>query len=64
MISPDEAFANALLKHDLTAGTAEAHDFGRDASAGEAVFVPVSLGAAEDDGYVLAYVHGNWIADH
>ena len=53
----DEAFANALLKHDLTRGTLQAHDFGRDATAGEAVFVPVSAGAAEDDGYVLAYVH-------
>jgi carotenoid cleavage dioxygenase-like enzyme len=53
----DEAFANALLKHDLTGGTAEAHDFGRDATAGEAVFVPASADAAEDDGYVLAYAH-------
>jgi carotenoid cleavage dioxygenase-like enzyme len=53
----DEAFANALLKHDLTGGTVLAHDFGRDATAGEAVFVPASADAAEDDGYVLAYVH-------
>jgi carotenoid cleavage dioxygenase len=53
----DQAFANALLKHDLADGTAEAHEFGRDATAGEAVFVPASTDAAEDDGYVMAFVH-------
>ena len=53
----DRAFANALLKHDLTAGTAEAHEFGRDATAGEAVFAPASATAGEDDGYVLAFIH-------
>jgi carotenoid cleavage dioxygenase len=53
----DQAFANALLKHDLADGTAEAHEFGRDATAGEAVFVPASADAAEDDGYVMAFVH-------
>jgi hypothetical protein len=36
----DEAFTNALLKHDLTHGTAETHDFGQHATAGEAVFAP------------------------
>lgn len=34
----DGAFSNALLKHDLTAGTVQAHEFGQDATAGEAVF--------------------------
>jgi len=53
----DAAFANALLKHDLAAGTAEAHEFGKDATAGEAVFAPASPGAGEDDGYVLAFIH-------
>ena len=53
----DQAFTNALLKHDLAQGTAEAHDFGRDATAGEAVFTPATPDAAEDDGYVLAFVH-------
>ena len=36
----DEAFANALLKHDFAAGTVEAHEFGREATVGEAVFAP------------------------
>ena len=49
--------ANALLKHDLAHGTLEAHEFGADATAGEAVFVPASLSSPEDDGYVMAFVH-------
>ena len=53
----DEAFSNALLRHDLTAGTVQAHEFGRDATAGEAVFAPAAPGAAEDDGYVMAFIH-------
>ena len=53
----DEAFSNALLKHDLAAGTAQAHEFGQDATAGEAVFAPAAPGAAEDDGYVMAFIH-------
>ncbi|MGH3299101.1 MAG: carotenoid oxygenase family protein [Trebonia sp.] len=54
---PDRAFGNALLKHDLVAGTVQARQFGRDATAGEAVFIPASPEAAEDDGYVMAFVH-------
>jgi len=53
----DETFANAVLKHDLAAGTVQAHEFGRDATAGEAVFAPAAPDAAEDDGYVMAFVH-------
>ena len=53
----DEAFANALLKHDLTAGTVQTHQFGTNATAGEAVFAPAAPDAAEDDGYVMAFVH-------
>jgi carotenoid cleavage dioxygenase len=53
----DRAFGNALLKHDLERGTTQAREFGRDATAGEAVFVPATPDAAEDDGYVLAFVH-------
>jgi carotenoid cleavage dioxygenase-like enzyme len=53
----DDAFANALLRHDLLHGTVEAREFGRDATVGEAVFAPSSADAAEDDGYVMAFVH-------
>ena len=53
----DDAFANALIKHDLANGSAQVHEFGRDATAGEAVFAPASPDAGEDDGYVMAYLH-------
>ncbi|MEV4738941.1 carotenoid oxygenase family protein [Streptomyces sp. NPDC049555] len=54
---PDTGFSSALLKHDLVRGTAEAHEFGRLGAVGEGVFVPAELPVAEDDGYVMAYVH-------
>jgi carotenoid cleavage dioxygenase-like enzyme len=53
----DDAFANALLRHDLARGTVQAREFGRDATVGEAVFAPSAASAAEDDGYVMAFVH-------
>jgi carotenoid cleavage dioxygenase-like enzyme len=53
----DDAFSNAILRHDLAQGTVEAHEFGRDATVGEAVFAPASADAAEDDGYVMTFVH-------
>jgi carotenoid cleavage dioxygenase-like enzyme len=53
----DDAFANALLRHDLERGTVQTHEFGRNAAVGEAVFAPSSAQSAEDDGYVMAFVH-------
>jgi carotenoid cleavage dioxygenase-like enzyme len=53
----DDAFANAILRHDLTAGTVQAREFGRDHTVGEAVFAPAAPAAAEDDGYVMTFVH-------
>ncbi|MEV4897036.1 carotenoid oxygenase family protein [Nonomuraea sp. NPDC055795] len=54
---PDEAFTNALVKHDLRHGTTEVHGFGRDAAVGEATFAAnPSGGGDEDDGYLMAYV--------
>jgi carotenoid cleavage dioxygenase len=53
----DDAFTDAILRHDLARGTVEAHEFGRDATAGEAVFAPAAPDSAEDDGYVMAFVH-------
>jgi carotenoid cleavage dioxygenase-like enzyme len=53
----DDAFTNAILKHDLAGGAVQAHEFGRDETAGEAVFAPASPDSAEDDGYVMAFVH-------
>ena len=47
----------SLCKHDLDAGTETIHDLGPERSAMEGVFVPRSPDAAEDDGWLLAYVH-------
>jgi carotenoid cleavage dioxygenase len=47
---------NALLKHDFELDRVDAHDFGAQATAGEGVFAPAAPDAAEDDGYVLAFV--------
>lgn len=51
----DDAFTNALVKHDLHRGTSEVHGFGRHEAVGEAVFA--ATGQGEDDGYLLTYVH-------
>jgi len=51
------AMETNLVKYDLVSGTTEEHDFGPGRVPGEGVFVPASDGAAEDDGYVLAYVY-------
>jgi carotenoid cleavage dioxygenase len=47
---------NVLLKHDVESDAVEEHHF-KHGAAGEAVFVPTSLGAGEDEGYVMAYAH-------
>jgi carotenoid cleavage oxygenase len=46
-----------LLKHDLVAGTTVERDFGAGQSAGEAVFVPESPDAGEDEGWLLSLVY-------
>ncbi len=46
-----------LVCHDFERGTAVERSFGRDASVGEAVFVPRADDAAEDDGWLLTLVH-------
>jgi len=45
------------LKHDLDAGTTLVHDLGAGRCSLEPVFVPRAPDAAEDDGWVLAYVY-------
>ncbi|MFJ5610382.1 carotenoid oxygenase family protein [Streptomyces sp. NPDC093221] len=57
-VPPDTHFGNALIKHDLLRGTTQTHRFPKDAAVSEPVFVPAHEHAkAEDDGYVLSYVH-------
>lgn len=47
----------SLLKHDLEDGSTAVHDVGPGRAAMEGVFVPRDPDAAEDDGWVLVYVH-------
>ncbi len=54
---PDDALSNGLIKHDLRRGRTQFHRFERDATVGEAVFVPRAGATTEDDGYVISYVH-------
>ena len=57
---PGRAFSDALIKHDLLRHRTEVHRLPRGAAASEAVHVPRvpdGPGAAEDDGYTVAYVH-------
>jgi carotenoid cleavage dioxygenase len=51
------AAAGPLFKHDLARRTTEVHDEGAARAFLEPVFVPRTPDAAEDDGWVLAYVY-------
>ena len=53
---PGTEFGGAI-KHDLAAGTSQLHDFGPGRFSLEPVFVPRADDAAEDDGWVMAYVY-------
>lgn len=48
---------SALLRHDIVDRTVAVHDFGPNRETGEAVFVPRGPCSAEDDGWLLTYVH-------
>ncbi len=47
---------SAILKHDLRAGTVEAHDLGPGRVPGEPTFVPAE-GGAEDEGWLLTFAY-------
>jgi carotenoid cleavage dioxygenase-like enzyme len=47
----------SLLKYDLDTMACEVHDFGGDTAVSEGVFVPAGPDAAEDEGYVMAFVY-------
>ena len=49
--------ATRLLKHDLTAGTTEVHDFGPGRVPGEASFAPAPDGTGEDEGWLITFVY-------
>ncbi|MFM7735755.1 MAG: carotenoid oxygenase family protein [Alphaproteobacteria bacterium] len=45
------------LKHDLVGGTRQAFDHGPGRAAGEPVFLPREGGRAEDEGWIMTFVH-------
>ncbi len=49
--------ASCIVKYDLHTGARSVHDFGPTSQSGEPVFVPAGDDAAEDDGYLVTYVH-------
>lgn len=49
--------ANALVRYDAHTGAVESFPYGPGRTGGEAVFVPRSADAAEDDGWYLTLVH-------
>ncbi len=53
----DLAVFDGVVKYDLRTGAAEVHRYGTDTVCGETVFTPNPAGAAEDDGWLLSYVH-------
>ena len=48
---------NELFKYDFERGRSERHGFGKGRFGGEAVFVPRPEARAEDDGWLVTYVH-------
>jgi carotenoid cleavage dioxygenase-like enzyme len=55
-LDPRTGFGPAF-KHDVQTARTEVHDFGPGRLSLEPVFVPRTAYAAEDDGYVMAYVY-------
>lgn len=53
----DRPRPNELLRHDLSTGETRRHAYGDGLLSGEAVFVPRRPDAAEDEGWLLSYVH-------
>ncbi len=49
--------ANAVLCHDMQSGRTLRHAYGERWMSGEVVFVPKHATAAENDGWLLSYVH-------
>jgi len=48
---------DGLIKYDLLSDRSQVHEFGKGRYGGEAVFVPRPGATAEDDGWLLTFVH-------
>lgn len=46
-----------IMKYDMQTGTTQVHDFGVGRAAQEPIFVARPGATAEDDGYIMSYVH-------
>jgi carotenoid cleavage dioxygenase len=52
-----EVLFDALIKYDRATGTTQRHELGADRFCGEGVFAPRRGAVAEDDGWVITFVH-------
>lgn len=48
---------DGLIKYDFSNGTSESHEFGEGRYGGEAIFAPRPNATAEDDGWLVTFVH-------
>lgn len=48
---------DGLIKYDLNTGKSQTHEFGHGRYGGEAVFVPHPDAKAEDDGWLITFIH-------
>ena len=55
---PYHVSSNSLLGHDLEAKTIESYSFGENWVTGEAIFVEKEGAQAENEGWLMSYVHG------
>jgi carotenoid cleavage dioxygenase-like enzyme len=51
------AASGAIIKYDLQTGSSTTLPMGKGRMPGESVFVPAADGSAEDDGYLMTFVH-------
>ena len=48
---------NGLIKYDLNSGKSQIHEYGQGRYGGEAVFAPRPGATAEDDGWLITFIH-------
>jgi carotenoid cleavage dioxygenase-like enzyme len=58
-LSTQPGRSKPLLRHDLHTGVTTRHDFGPQRTPGEMVFVPRHAHSAEDDGWLMGFVHNH-----
>jgi carotenoid cleavage dioxygenase len=55
--APPMPLIEGLIKYDFSNGNSQTHEFGAGRYGGEAVFVPRPGATAEDDGWLMTFVH-------